>query len=340
MKRALLVGAGNMGRVWATKLRDTPDVELVSWVDQRGDVAQKAANDLALVDLHLDTDLGRATTKTQPDFVVDVTVPAAHYSVTIQALRAGIPVLGEKPMAETMAQAREMVTESINTGVLYVVSQNRRYNSQLGAFRQLISDQTGPLAILNSDFYIGAREKGHRLEIANPLLLDMAIHAFDMARYLSGADPVTVYCEEFNPPWSWYRGNASASALFEMSDGLRYNYRGSWCSEGRHTSWDSEWRAVGPNGSATWEGAETPPVADTVIERGGFLPVTEERRAAPLAGESGIAASLRDFLQALDTGVPPMGVCHDNIKSLAMVFGAIESAKTGKRVSCRLWCDE
>ncbi len=44
-------------------------------------------------------------------------------------------------------------------------------------------------------------------------------------------------------------------------------------------------------------------------------------------------ALLRDFLNALATGATPMGECHDNIKSLAMVFGAIESAATARRVA-------
>ena len=46
----------------------------------------------------------------------------------------------------------------------------------------------------------------------------------------------------------------------------------------------------------------------------------------------GIDGSLRDFLNALRTGDTPQGECHDNIKSLAMVFGAIESASSGKKV--------
>jgi predicted dehydrogenase len=164
----------------------------------------------------------------------------------------------------------------------------------------------------------------------------MAIHTLDAARYLSGADPVTVYCDEFNPSWSWYRGKACASAIFEMTGGLRYTYRGSWCSEGRHTSWEGEWRAVGPHGSATWDGRGAP-VAEVVVERNGFFARTQTRVGEVQAGmPTGIAGSLRDFLHALETGAPPMGECHDNIKSLAMVFGAIESAATGRRVSVPL----
>ncbi len=165
----------------------------------------------------------------------------------------------------------------------------------------------------------------------------MAIHAFDTARYLSGADPVSVYCEEFNPPWSWYRGSACATAIFELTGGVRFIYRGSWCSEGHHTDWDCEWRAAGPHGSAVWKGGDAVPVADIVVRRSGFLPETELRPGEVVPAPAGIAGSLQDFLRALDTGATPMGECHDNIKSLAMVFGAIASAGSGERVSCRLW---
>jgi hypothetical protein len=55
----------------------------------------------------------------------------------------------------------------------------------------------------------------------------------------------------------------------------------------------------------------------------------------PLDEEAeGIAASLADFIWALDTGGIPMGECHDNIKSLAMVHAAIESSRLGVRVNC------
>jgi len=57
---------------------------------------------------------------------------------------------------------------------------------------------------------------------------------------------------------------ASATALFELSGGLRFTYRGSWCAEGRPTSWEAEWRAVGPHGSATWDG-HAAPVAEVVV---------------------------------------------------------------------------
>jgi len=330
--KALLVGAGGMGRTWGSNLKDHPDVEVAGWVDIKPGAAAEAADGLQLSGLHTGDDLGKALAEVKPDFVVDVSVPEAHRDVTVQALVAGVPVLGEKPMADSMERAREMVAASEKSGKLYMVSQSRRYDARITAFRALIAERMGALGILNSDFYIGAHFGGFRDEMASVLLLDMAIHTLDQARYLSQADPVSVYCEEFNPAWSWYKGASSATALFEMTGGLRYTYRGSWCAEGKNTSWEAEWRAVGPHGTAVWDGAEALS-ADVVTKSGGFLSDTDTYTAPVPSGVPGsIAGSLRDFLHALRTGETPMGECHDNIKSLAMVFAAIESSATGRRV--------
>ena len=330
--KALLVGAGGMGRTWGSNLKDHPDVEVAGWVDIKPDAAAEAADGLQLSGLHTGDDLGRALAEVKPDFVVDVSVPEAHRDVTVQALGAGVPVLGEKPMADSMERAREMVAASEKSGKLYMVSQSRRYDARITAFRALIAERVGALGILNSDFYLGAHFGGFRDEMASVLLLDMAIHTLDQARYLSQADPVSVYCEEFNPAWSWYKGASSATALFEMTGGLRYTYRGSWCAEGKNTSWEADWRAVGPHGTAVWDGAGVLS-ADVVTKRGGFLSDTAPYTApVPSDVPGGIAGSLRDFLHALRTGETPMGECHDNIKGLAMVFAAIESSATGRRV--------
>jgi predicted dehydrogenase len=333
--RVLLVGAGNMGRAWAKNLTACDEVALAGWVDIMPDAAARAAHELGIAIDYTSTDLEKALAEVKPDFLVDVSIPEAHHDVTLTALAAGVPVLGEKPMADTMERAREMVAASERAGKLYMVSQSRRYNAQLQAFRRLIAEQIGELGILNADFYLGPHFGGFREQMAHVLILDMAIHTFDAARYLSNADPVSVYCEEFNPPWSWYNGASSAVAIFEMSNGIRYTYRGSWCAEGRMTSWEGEWRAVGANGTATWDGTN-PPRAEVVTQHGAFFSGVEQRTTPVEDIAPAIAGSLRDFLHALKTGATPMGECHDNIKSLAMVFAAIESAQTGQRVSIKV----
>jgi predicted dehydrogenase len=322
-----------MGRAWGRNLNDNPDTEIVGWVDINAGAAEEAAGLQGLHNIVVTDDLGKAIADARPDFVVDVTIPSAHRDVTLTALAAGIPVIGEKPMAESMDDARAMVAASEKAGKLYMVSQSRRYDNRLRAYRELIREHLGgQLGMLNSDFYIGAHFGGFRDEMPSPLIIDMAIHTFDAARYLSGVDPVAVYCDEFNPHWSWYKGNASATAIFEMEGGLRYTYCGSWCSDGKPTSWDAEWRAYGPRGSAGWDGTGAP-TADVVAENEGFQRKTSGHMAELDPNyPGGINGSLRDFVNALKTGATPMGECHDNIKSLAMVFAAVESARTQKRV--------
>jgi len=330
---ALLIGAGGMGRTWAKNLVANPDVCLAGWVDIRPEAAAQAARDLQISAGYYGDSLATALATVKPDFVVDVTIPEAHHDVTLTCLNAGIPVIGEKPMAVSMEQARAMVAAAERTGVRYMVSQSRRYDARLWAYRNLIQ-QVGEIGILDADFYIGAHFGGFRDEMANVLLLDMAIHTFDAARYLLGdSTPVSVYCEEFNPRWSWYKGAAGATAIFEMANGARFTYRGCWAAEGQHTSWESEWRAVGSQGSAKWDGHDAIR-ADVVVERGGFHAKCHHFAATAASDIAhGIAGSLKDFVNSYRTGATPMGDCRDNIKSLAMVFGAIESAKTGRRVA-------
>lgn len=332
-RRALLVGAGGMGRNWARNLAAHSErVQWVGWVDAVEGKSADAAAEIGRTGIWTGTSLDVAIEETAPDFVVDVTVPEAHRDVTLCALSRGIPVLGEKPMAESMESARAMVGASEASGALYMVSQSRRYDRRILGYRTAIKERVGRLGMLHADFHIGAHFGGFRDEMEHVLLLDMAIHTFDAARYLSGADPVSVFAEEFNPSWSWYRGAASAHCLFEMSNGLRFTYRGSWCAEGLPTSWESEWRAVGEYGSVHWDGDRSIR-AETVAGEGGFhRPVAAHEVVVPDTPPDGISGSLRDFLDALDTGGTPMGECHDNIKSLAMVFAAIESARSGERV--------
>ena len=325
----ILVGAGGMGKAWARNLDANPETDIVAWVDVMPGQVDRANEELG-THFRGVTTLTQAIKETKADFVVDVSIPDAHEQITIEALQAGLSVLGEKPMSTSMESARRMVKASEEAGKLYMVSQSRRYNGNQNSFRELVGE-IGELGILNVDFYIGAHFGGFRDDMAHVLILDMAIHTLDQARYISGLDPVSVYADEFNPSWSWYKQGSSINCIFEMSNGVKFNYRGSWCADGLHTSWEGEWRAVGSKGTAKWNG-HNHIEAEIVTGTEGFHRPVERMTGTKHEISEGIDGSLRDFLNALQSGATPQGECHDNIKSLAMVFGAIESAEKGCRV--------
>jgi len=232
-----------------------------------------------------------------------------------------------------MDEAREMVRTSEETGRLYMVSQSRRWNANHDIVRRAVrGGEFGDLTTVNCDFFLGAHFGGFRDEMPSPLIVDMAIHHFDLARFMSGVDPVAVYAMEFNPKGSWYRGDVAASCIFEMTDGVVFTYRGSWCAEGCHTSWNGNWRLIGERGTLLYEN-DQPPHGQVVAGDEGFhRPLKDLAIPEPETEATEMHGALREMLRFLRTGETPQTECHDNIKSLSMVFGAIGSAVRGERV--------
>ena len=338
-KKAIVVGCGGMGQGWIGNVKNNPRAEVAALVDIRPEAAKAAAERFEVDSACVFDDLGKAIAACEADFVVDVTTPEAHCPTTVTALEAGLPVIGEKPMSDMMESAEKMVAASEKSGKLYMVSQSRRYDVNHKTCQMVVnSGAIGAVTAVNCDFFLGAHFGGFRDEMASPLILDMSIHHFDMCRFLIGADPVAIYAHEFNPKGSWYKGDVAASIIFEMTNGVVFTYRGSWCAEGCTTSWNGHWRIIGERGTVLMENDQLP-VAQRVKELSdpGFGRALEDVpvEAAQISG-GGIEGSLNEMLDYLETGAMPQCECHDNIKSLAMVSGAIESSKKKQRIEVRI----
>ncbi|MEU4697501.1 Gfo/Idh/MocA family protein [Nonomuraea dietziae] len=322
--RAVIAGAGFIGRQWATELLLHPDVSLVGWADIDPSKVPAGRGVPAF------GSVAEMVEAVRPDFLVNGTVPAAHHEVTLAALERGVSVLSEKPMAVTFEEGADMVAAADRARRLFMVSQNRRYLPGLVAYRRTVAE-LGQLAILTSEFYIPYKSVKFLEDLPHPLIQDMAIHLFDAARAISGADPMSVYCESFRPAASWYTGACSATAIFEMTGGLRYVFSGSWSAPGLQTSWTGSWRAIGARGTAVWDGG-------SAIGAEGVTPVELEPDPHQARDRfPGLAWALEEFVGALRTGRPPQGEGHDNLASLAMVTSALESALRGERIKCPLY---
>lgn len=320
--RVVLVGAGNMGRAWMRVLGESPDVALVGLVDLDTDLARRAAAEHGL-DVAVGAALAEVAAASSAQAVIDVTVPPAHHAVNTEALFLGLPVLCEKPIAPTVAETLSLIAAEEVSGQLLMTSQSRRYYPQLARLKAAAAT-LGDIGFVTTEFFKAPHFGGFRDEMEHPLLVDMAIHAFDVARYLLEADPVSVDCRTFNPAWSWYRGDAAASATFVFAGGTRFTYTGSWCSPGLETSWNGSWRVSGARGSATWDGEGEPRVeyADAFDSEASVVPDSR----------SEIAGALDEFVEALRTGATPSGDVHSNVYSLAMVEAAVRSAAEERTV--------
>ncbi|MNJ54979.1 hypothetical protein D3C77_504500 [compost metagenome] len=125
-----------------------------------------------------------------------------------------------------------------------------------------------------------------------------------------------------------------------MSDGSVFSYRGSWCAEGVPTSWEGDWRIVGEKGTAIWDGIHAPYAevlaselaADDAAEKKFIRDMVRIEVPLNWSGKPGHEGCLDEMFQALKEGRPAETDSRDNIHSMAMVLGAIESAKSGQKV--------
>lgn len=337
--RVIIAGCGAMANTWADYAKERPDTEIVGLVDLYEEAASSFAKRHNL-SCPTFTNIHDALEAVDANIVFDVTIPSSHYHIAMTALQAGCHVFGEKPLAESFSNCTDIVETARSTGRIQAVMQNRRFDPRIRAYRQLISSGTiGQPGYAGADFFIGAHFGGFRDLMDSPLLLDMAIHTFDQARYILGADPVSVYCHEFNPPGSWYKGNAMAICIFEMSDGSVFDYRGSWCTEGVPTSWEANWRVTGEKGTAIWDGHDdiyAEVVNSLTLEADGkpsFLQRAERIEAElPVMNKTGHHGCLEEMFAALEEGRLPETDCSDNQFSMAMVLASLESARTGQKV--------
>ncbi|MFJ2947690.1 Gfo/Idh/MocA family oxidoreductase [Streptomyces sp. NPDC087226] len=135
------------------------------------------------------------------DLIVIASPNKTHVPLATTALEAGLPVVVDKPLSGTAAEARELAALADERGLLLSVFQNRRWDNDFLTLRRLIDDGgLGDVYRFESRFERwrpqlkgGWRESGDPTEIGG-LLYDLGSHVVDQALVLFG--PVTaVYAE-------------------------------------------------------------------------------------------------------------------------------------------------
>ncbi|MDX8459528.1 Gfo/Idh/MocA family protein [Mesorhizobium humile] len=337
MMKVVLVGCGAMSRQWLDAARQIDGLAIVGLVDLDADRAQARAREYELSGAVIGTSIDAVLDQTKPDAVFDVVVPAARRGVALSAFAHHCHLLTEKPLADSPDNARAIIAAARAAGRIHAVVQNRRYVANVRRIRRFLdSGAIGAPTSIHADFFVAPHFGGFREEMAHVLLLDMAIHTFDAARYMVAGEPAGVYCQEWEPVSSWYRQGSSASAVFDFGGGKVFTYAGSWCADGFRTSWEGSWRIVAQHGSLLWDGHDGLKAEVVASGRDGIIDKTRPIEVPPLDPADRVDGHLgiiKDFMHAIETGTEPETRGTDNIRSLAMVFGAIESAETGRRIA-------
>jgi predicted dehydrogenase len=339
MYKIIVAGCGMVSDTWIQIALARGDCEIVGLVNRNIDRA-KAKKTQFNLSANTYSSLANALEKENANLVFDLTAPESHFEITTTALKAGCHVFGEKPMSDTLENAEKMVQAAEESKREYFVMQNRRFVPGIVSMRDFLrTNRLGVIGQVSASFQLDPHFGGFREEMESPLIADMAIHTFDAARFITGKNPVSVYCHEYNPTWSWYKGNANAVCIFEMEDGSVFDYKGSWCANGMNTSWESEWRVACAHGAVFWDGHEKlyydltstgPPKTGLASEN----EITADYTDIPIKPQplNGHEICVTEMFDALKNGTHPQTDCRDNINSIRMVYKAIESARNKKLI--------
>jgi predicted dehydrogenase len=333
-----MIGAGGHAETWIREiLADFVDqVEIVGLVDVSPEALTASGDFLGLARRQQFTDVAVAFDQVEADFCI-VSIPAKfHERAIVHAAQRGVPILCEKPLADTWESCQRIYGAVRTSSVKMEVVQNYRYNAPMLAMKRILrSGELGRLNYIVCRFLDDCREYDswrRRHELPHAMLMDGAAHHLDMLRNLTGSDCDRITALEWNPSWSSSKGEFCALCVLQMANGTRAMYEGNAVAAGEQNAWhDESYRAECENGSVS-VGLDRVVRIHRHTRHGGVVTSEVEIPSMPREGHRWV---VQEFLDWLDDGVAPATTLEDNMRSAAMIFGAIESAHSGQVVDVK-----
>ena len=176
-QRVGVVGVGHVGRHHARILSEAPDVDLVSVVD-----IDRGRADMVASETQSRAEVDAARLLGQVDAVTIAVPTEAHARVATPFLAAGIPVLVEKPIAASLAEADAMIRVARESGATFAVGHSERYNPAVTAAMPLVTE---PRFI---EVHRLAAFPARGLDV--DVVFDVMIHDIDVLLAIMKAEPV------------------------------------------------------------------------------------------------------------------------------------------------------
>ncbi len=188
MHNVVVVGAGRIGRIHAVNAARHPQLNLVGIVDPDVDAARGLAEQCATLVTTLEAALADASVAG----VIIASSTDTHLDYCVQAANAGKAIFCEKPIDQDLARARGAA--SVLGSARLLLAFNRRFDPNFQALKaRLDSGAIGRIESLQITSNDPAPPPASYVAVSGGLFKDMAIHDFDMARWLLGEEPVEVY---------------------------------------------------------------------------------------------------------------------------------------------------
>ncbi|MBN1218951.1 MAG: Gfo/Idh/MocA family oxidoreductase [Anaerolineae bacterium] len=334
MTKLILVGIGSFGERWYETIRARhPDWQLIV-------VDTDPVRATRIVDSgdNFYTSLMDAIEIEKPDFIINATPPRAHTEINELAFDYGLPVLCEKPIAESYTEAIQVVTRAINENIPFMVAENYRRIIFLRKTKKLLeAGMIGQVRTLHCEVYRNFyTDKPYFRHMEHPFLVDVAIHHLDLIRYLSGSEGRQIFAKSFKPWRSWHSGNMALYLLLEMQNGAIASLTGSLVTEGLQTSWWGNWRIEGTQGAITLIDDKINVITrEYSIPVDSFDDVSADDRLE-LVDDFGLSDCLQDFTRLLKKGPRGESDGLDYLKTQTLVYFAEKSSMLNQVVEIKL----
>jgi len=341
--KMIQVGTGGFGGSWCRQFLP-PNVadgliEVVAAVDINPEALVNAQEGLGLRADQCYTDIQKAFDQIRADFCAVVVPPAFHESVVDLALAHGMHILSEKPIADTLAASVRIADKIQRAGVKMGVTMSHRFRQDITTLREAVRcGRYGALDYLVCRFTCECRTYGtwgkFRYEIPDPLMVEGAVHHLDLLADMAGGTCDTIYAQTWQPPWGAFAGDAQALVSLQMAGGTRAFYEGAKTNAVGLNGWGQEYIR------AECEKA-TMILSHQKIERFDYDASRQrpgakegEGQAVPLLEQPKWANAwlIEQFVRWLGDGPPMETNVADNLQSVALIFAAIESSRTGQPV--------
>lgn len=341
--KMIQVGTGGFGKAWCEMFLP-PNVkdgliEVVAAVDINPDALKNARNGLGLSADKCYTDAQKAFDENEADFCTVVVPPAHHEEIVDIALAHDMHILSEKPIADTLAGSVRIASKVKRAGKKQGVTMSHRFDQDKTTLREEIrSGRHGALDYLVCRFTCDCRRFGcwgkFRHEIPDALMVEGAVHHLDILADMAGAECDTIYAQTWNPPWGEFAGDSQGLVIMRCGNGIRATYEGAKTNAAGLNGWAHEYiRAECEKATLILDRRRLERF--TYNPDGYWTHGTEgEGEEVPLLEQPKWSHTwlIQKFVRWLDGGEPMETNVEDNLQSVALVFAAIESSRTGQPV--------
>ncbi len=333
--RFVLLGAGFFSRKWMEAVKARGDCEVVGIASRSIGLSEELRRDFGVTGETIYAGWEEAVEHAKADAVIIALPQILHPEATIRALRAGLHVLCEKPLAVDMAGARAVYEETQkHPDQVVMVNQNFRWRPHIQSFRRAIrGGLVGRIGHIMFECRQQIRRKtvgAWREKMPEPFLLDFAIHHFDLIRYLTCDEVTRVIGLSFRPSWSWFENNSAAAAILTMRGGAVVDYGGTMVSLGLETPQEGLITVIGEKGTLHLDGKSQV----TLHDQGDARTLSQE----PIHGGE-LGQTLVEFLAAVRDKRQPETHVAEHIRSLALSLAVMESSQQGGPVEVAMLLD-